>query len=200
MAAKGKKFSFNRLITNAFPNFANDSVNDVDLSPAQADQLLTHQLATSHPRYLSEKAFFVAGITDSESTSKSVYKALVKHGIILAAPEESSSSGQAPGEQITVNTAGVGKGFASQLAIISVHAQRKVVGLLFFWEEECMRWKLLDQEEREILDALKQNEGNADLETALEAVHMKRKLLPSKRGEETANVAKGAGHELPSYS
>lgn len=63
-----------------------------------------------------------------------------------------------------------------------------------------MRWKLLDQEEREILDALKQDEGNADLECALEAVRMKMKLLPSKRGEGTGNVVQGAGHELPSYS
>lgn len=63
-----------------------------------------------------------------------------------------------------------------------------------------MRWKLLDQEEREILAALEQNKGNADLECALEAVRMKMRLLPSKRGEGTVNVGHGAGHELPSYS
>ena len=84
--------------------------------------------------------------------------------------------------------------------MISVHAQRKLVGLLFFWEEECTRWKLLDQEEKGILDALKQNEGNMDLQCALEAVRMKMKLLPSKRGEATANIVQGAGHELPCYS
>jgi hypothetical protein len=39
MAAKGKKFSFNRLITNAFPNFANDAKDDVDMTPGQADLL-----------------------------------------------------------------------------------------------------------------------------------------------------------------
>jgi hypothetical protein len=200
MAAKGKKFSFNRLASNAFPNFANDSVNDVDLTPGQADQLLTYQLGTAHPRYLSESAFFIGGITGSKSLSKKVHQALRKHKIVLPAPEAGSNKGQAATETMTVNTAGVTKEFASQMAMISVHAQRKLVGLLFFWEEECMRWKLLDQEEREILDALKQNEGNADLDCALEAVRMKMKLLPSKRGEGTANVVQGAGHELPSYS
>jgi hypothetical protein len=39
MAAHGKKFSFGRLINNAFPNFAHDDSNDVNLSPAQADQV-----------------------------------------------------------------------------------------------------------------------------------------------------------------
>ncbi|KAF4624565.1 hypothetical protein G7Y89_g13604 [Cudoniella acicularis] len=37
MAAKGKKFSWMRLINNAVPNFARDSKNDVNLSPQQAD-------------------------------------------------------------------------------------------------------------------------------------------------------------------
>jgi len=122
----------------------------------------------------------------------------VKNGIIHPVPDSSSSSGQE--ETLTVNTGGVTKAFASQLAVISVHAQRKLVGLLFFWEEECTRWKLLDQEEREILSALEANKGNADLECALEAVRLKMKLLPSQRGEETANVGQGAGHVLPTYS
>jgi hypothetical protein len=164
----------------------------------QKPQLLTYQLATPYPRYLNENAFFIAGIVGAESLSKKVHKALLKNKIILPIPDSSSSSGQ--GETLTVNTGGVTKEFASQLAVISVHAQRKLVGLLFFWEEECMRWKLLDQEEREILSALEANKGNADLECALEAVRMKMRLLPSKRGEETANVGQGAGHELPSYS
>ena len=100
---------------------------------------------------------------------------------------------------MTVNTAGVTKNFASQLAVISVHAQRKLVGMLFFWEEECTRWKLLDAEEKEILSALEAGE-NMDLAVALEAVEMKKKLLPSQRGEGTANVGEGRGHELPAYA
>jgi hypothetical protein len=196
MAAPGRKFSFNRLITNMIPNMANDAKNDVDLSPGQADQLIAYQCASKYPRYLSEKAFFIAGITGSDSLSKKVYKSLVKNKIILPVPEESSTAT----ETLTVNTSGVTNKFASQMAMISVHAQRKLVALLFFWEEECMRWKLLDAEEREIVDALKANEGNQDLECALEAVRMKMKMLPSKRGEATVNVAKGAGHELPSYT
>lgn len=199
MAAPGRKFSFMRLINNAVPNFARDDPNDVNLSPVQADNLLRYQLLLPHPRYLSETSFFVAGIVGAESLSKKVYKALVKSNIILPVPEAGSSSGATEEAQMTVNTAGVTKNFASQLAVISIHAQRKLVGMLFFWEEECTRWKLLDAEEKEILSALESGE-NRDLSMAFEGVKMKKKLLPSQRGEGTANVGRGKAHELPAYS
>jgi len=176
MAAKGQKFSFGRLITNIVPNFAKDDANDVNLSPAQADSLLTYQLSLPSPRYLGEKAFFVADIVGHEAQSKTVYKTLIKHNLILPTPEAASSAGAASsGEPMTVNTAQVTKNFANQFATISVHVQRKLVGMLFFWEEECTRWKLLDAEEAEILKALETNQGNMDLACALEAVEMKKK-------------------------
>lgn len=200
MAAKGQKFSFLRMVNNAFPNMAHDDPNDVNLSPQQADNLLAHQLASPSPRYLNEKAFFIGGIAGSESVSKKIHKSLIKHNIILPVPETASPLGKNDGVPITVNTGGVTKGFASQMAMISVHAQRKLVGMLFFWEEECTRWNLLDGEEREILSALESHGENTDLRCALEAVELKRKMLPSRRAEGTANVGAGSGHELPSYA
>jgi len=200
MAAPGRKFSFMRLINNAVPNFARDDPNDVNLSPVQADNLLKYQLNLPHQRYLAENSLFVTGIVDSEYLSKKVHKALIKSKIILPVPEAESSQGSSIGEQMTVNTPGITKNFASQLATISVHAQRKLVGMLFFWEEECTRWKLLDAEEKEILGALETEDGSKDLSVALAAVEMKKKLLPSQRGEGTANVGAGSGHELPAYA
>jgi hypothetical protein len=174
MAAPGKKFSFSRMMLNAIPNFTRDDANDVDLTPTQADNLVRYQLASTHPNYLQEKAFFSAGIVGSESLSKKVYKSLLKNGLILSTPGANDKT-----EDLTVNTSKISKGFASQMAVISVHAQRKLVGMLFFWEEECMRWKLLAAEEREILSALGTNKESVDLACALEAVDMKKKLLPS---------------------
>jgi len=196
MAAPSKKFSFNRMISNLVPNFARDDPNDVNLSPSQADTLCSTQFLQPHPRYLSETSFFEAGIVATESLSKKVYKALVKNKIMLPVPEGTAGCD----ETMTVSTGGITKNFANQVAVISVHAQRKLVGLLFFWEEELTRLRLLDQEESEILQALDSESGNRDLTVALEAVEMKKKLLPSQRGEATANVAKGRGHELPSYA
>jgi len=194
MAAKGKRFSFMRLINNAIPNFARDDINDVDLSPKQADELVEYQLTLPAPRYLGQGSFFVAGLTDSKSISEKIYKGLLKANIINA---PSSDNSKPP-----VVTGAIGKSFVHQMACISVHAQRKLVGILFFWEEECTRWKLLDQEEAEILQAMG-HEGMDDrnLDMALRAVEMKRRLLPSQRAEATANVnAAGIGHELPGYS
>lgn len=201
---KGGGFSFMRLLSNAIPNAALDSRNDVDLSPAQADNLLRHQLALPQPRYLDAQAFLMAGIAQSPSNSTKVHKALLKAGIVLPAPMSSTDaaagSQQQPEQHMTVRTAAIGKGFASQLAIISVHAQRKLVGLLFFWEEECTRWKLLDEEEAEIQAVLEEDEGNVDLQSALRAVRMKKQMLPSQRREGTANVGgRARDEELPSY-
>jgi len=149
---------------------------------------------------LNEKAFFAAGIVGSESLSKKVHKAPLKNGLILPAQDSASSSSSTVSKaDMTVNTAGIGKGFASQVAIISVHAQRKLVGMLFFWEEECVRWNLLDAEEKEILSALGSNNDSMDLACAHEAVKMKKKLLPSQRGEGIASIGSGRGHELPQY-
>jgi hypothetical protein len=189
----GRKFSFSRMIQNAFPVFANDDPNDADLSPRQADDLVEYQLSLPFPRYLTEASFFVAGITDNKTFSQRVHKNLLKAGII-SAPSPNNS-------QPPVTTAAIGKNFANQLSHISIHAQRKVVGMLFFWEEECTRWMLLDQEEAEILKAIGEgNEENRDLDLALQAVEMKKKLLPSQRAEHTANVGEGVGHNLPSYN
>jgi hypothetical protein len=55
-------FSFNRLITNTIPNFANDSKNDVDLSPQQMDDLFVFQLHQPDPRVLGPLSFNIQGV------------------------------------------------------------------------------------------------------------------------------------------
>lgn len=55
-------WSWNRFITNAEPNFANDSKNDVDLTPKQQDDLFRFQLTQPDPRILNEQSFYIAGI------------------------------------------------------------------------------------------------------------------------------------------
>ncbi len=178
-----------RLVTNTFLNFANDDPNDVDLSAVQADNLVRYQLIQPDPRRLAEESVFVAGITDSSKNSKTVIKSLRKHGIL------SSSTVKPP-----INTAAITKNFANQVAIISVYAQRKLVGMLFFWEDECTRWAKLDLEEEEIIKAMGgQVADNEDLAMALKAIDMQKKLLPSQRAEATTNVVAGAGHRLPVY-
>jgi hypothetical protein len=56
-------FSWNRLVTNTFPNFANDNKNDVEMKPAQADALFQWQIHQEDPTKLDELAFLEAGVT-----------------------------------------------------------------------------------------------------------------------------------------
>jgi len=181
------------MILNAFPNFANDCPDEVDMSPKQADDLVEYQLSLPFPRYLDEASFYVAHITDNKTFSEGVHKSLLKAGVI-AAPSPDNS-------QPPVTTAAIGKNFTNQLSHISIHAQRKLIGMLFFWEEECTRWTLLDQEETEIRKAIGEGKAeNRDLDLALQAVEIKKKLLPSQRAEHTANVTEGVGFSLPAYN
>lgn len=131
------KFSFTRLMNNAEPMFANP-VSDADFNPHEQDLLFQSQLHELDPLVLSPIAFQVGGVTDSEKVSASIHKALLKHGII---------SESAP----MVNTQGITKQFPHQVAMVGSHKQKKLINLLFFWEEECQRWKVLIEE----LDELK---------------------------------------------
>lgn len=178
------------------PSFARDNPTNVDVTNTQADSLFRYQLTKPFPRYLDELSFFVGGLVNQKSVSKKMYKTLVKHNLIAAVPEAGTADDvTCP----TVYTNNITKEFAKHFYFLSVHAQRRLVGLMFFWEEECMRWRILAEEEREILLAMDQEGENSDLGVALAAVEMKKKMMPSIRAEATVNVSPGVGHALPSY-
>jgi hypothetical protein len=77
--------------------------------------------------------------------------------------------------------------------------------MLFVWEEECVRWKLLDTEETEVLAALEAERTaevgkDGELEVRLRSVRMRMWLGPSERGDWDGNAGKGKGKELlPGY-
>lgn len=88
------------------------------------------------------------------------------------------------------------------MAFIDVHRQRKLVGLLFMWEEELVRWRLLDDEEKEIRHVMEQvgkdSEVLSDLKVRLQQVEMKRRLVPSMRHNESV-PAEGVHAHPPAY-
>ncbi|MCJ1429238.1 hypothetical protein MMC29_007151 [Sticta canariensis] len=184
-------WSWSRLVLNAVPNSANDSKNDVDLTPKQQDDLFRFQLTQPDPRILSEQSFYVAGIVDYPSLSTRILIALRKASILT-----SSSP--------FVHTSLITRKFPHQLAIISVQRQRTLVGLLFFWEEELVRWRLLDDEEEEIRRIIGEEEAageggemGEELRVALGKVVAKRSMPPGLRG--LANDAM-AQPVLPGYA
>lgn len=79
------------------------------------------------------------------------------------------------------------------MATISVHRQRKLVFMLFFWEEELMRWKLLDDEQREIQGLLDEVAGQRgrenrsqeeELRIAIGRVQTRKNLAPNARRDD----------------
>jgi hypothetical protein len=122
-------------MTNAVPNFANSS--DPTISTSDLDILFEFQQAVKPPQRLIPTSLYVAKITQDDKTGAKVLEKLQKLGIVHEGPPY-------------VSTKDIGPNFANQIAKISSYAQKRLVCLLFDWEEECRRWAVLEDEEREI--------------------------------------------------
>ncbi len=200
-------FSLWNMVQNMNPVFHNDSKQDVDLQPQVMDDLLRYHLTLPHPRYLDANSIKIAGICDNIKTAQKTLKALIKNGYVQAGPDSPLSPSSAgasapppPESPVTVNTHIIDRHFSSRLAIIPVHSQRRLISLLFFWEEECNRWRALDREEAEIRQAMKTSDSH-DLKVALDSVLLKQRLLPSMRSEGAGTtVPPGREEQLPSYT
>jgi len=175
--ANGKRhisFSFNRLVTNTFPNFASDTTNP-ELSLSEMDLIFDFQTACAKPKQLTPTSLYIAKINDNESSCKKVFDKLVKEGYLTANPD-------------AIHTDLIGKKFASQFAIIPVFAQKRLICLLFAWEEELMRWRLLEEEEAELKVVLEEEtaqEGRkvGELEKRLLVIEGLKMVKPSMRKE-----------------
>jgi adenylate kinase family enzyme len=74
----------------------------------------------------------------------------------------------------------------SKIGIIPVPKQRELVNMLFWWEEELTRWRLLDEEEAEIVKAISARDngaqdGEAELQERLRVIEAKQRVVPSLR-------------------
>jgi hypothetical protein len=180
-----KKFSFTRLISNAVPNIAG-APQDTDLSPKELDLVFVHQLGEPDPLVLSPQAFLHAGITSSPKVSSNIHTALLKNGVLVNG-------------QKGVNTSAITKHFANQVAMVTSHAQKKLVNLLFWWEEEGQRWnKLIGELEELRVLVREEKEAGGDVgtyEKRVAELEGEIRLRPSLRGE-----AAKEQEELPEYS
>lgn len=74
----------------------------------------------------------------------------------------------------------------SKISIVSVPKQRELVDMLFWWEEELTRWRLLDEEQAEIEGVMSAaSEGSqhdeVELQERMRVIEAKRRVLPSLR-------------------
>ncbi|OCK81717.1 hypothetical protein K432DRAFT_9755 [Lepidopterella palustris CBS 459.81] len=179
------KFSFSRFINAAVPNLA-AAPHQNELSDLEQDQVFEYQILVENPHKLDPLASFIAGITRSKTVSGKIHSALIKNGVF-------SEDSQA------INTRAITPNFPHQLSMISSFAQKKLVNLLFFWEEEQQRWRVLQEEEAEIRTVIgaEREIGSATgtLETRLKELEGLIRLKPSLRSSHMRDAT-----PLPRYT
>lgn len=168
-----------------------DPEADADLSPSERDRVFTYQLSLPDPRRLGAEVFTHASIAPSDTISSRIHSALCAASIL--SPHASDPR---------IYTSRITRHLPNQVPWISVHGQRKLVGLLFFWEEELVRWTLIDsatQAERAGYESMKQavqtgasSAGNSPASVqglweqhrlALARLEASRRQAPSRRDE-----------------
>lgn len=105
----------------------------------------------------------------------------------------------------------INRTIVKEMPVISVTKQRMLVMLLFFWEEELIRWRFLSEEEREVRERIGEVGGSegyrVELEYALRMVLAKKRVLPSRRDRSGVVLGGGDGdggvgeeEQLPTYA
>ncbi|QIW96045.1 hypothetical protein AMS68_001563 [Peltaster fructicola] len=190
MANARRRSSIGRLLSAFVPKPPNITLN-IDLSPLECDLLVSYQLSLSPPSFLGTHAFSAAKIVSSDDLSARIHDALFRIAIINRPPADASEA------YMPVDTTKITRDFANQLYFCNGFVLRRVISLLFVFEEQCVRLRMLDAEEREIKSILANPPPGleGELQLRLQAVHTKRALLPSEQ-----NQKESAQDDPPVYS
>ena len=167
--------------------------SEADIPLQAQDALYIHQLTLSKPLLLSPLAFHSASIVWRYKDSQRVYKTLQKKRII-------TDSG-------AIDTKAITKHFAHQFAYLTAFAQRRVIGLLFWWEEEVQRLRsLMEQEEeiKQLLNNVSEEEagdgGPESMPTLLRTELTRTRMLINLRPSERAETQGDDAEQLPAYT
>lgn len=179
-------------MVNAFPNFANNDVNGSEFTPKEHDTFLRYQLGQENPKIISPVALRLVGVAAEDKGAKKTLQKLYKLGVL----EEDSP---------VIHTDLIQPGFTHALAHLPATRQKKLINLLFTWEEELMRWRLIEEEEAEIRQVMAAaasadgQEGEQDMQHQF-AVRLKElegqwHLLPSLRTQEAKDTTVLPGYQ-----
>jgi hypothetical protein len=180
-------FSFSRLAQNMFPNFASDH-GPYSVSK-QLDILFDFQAPLTVPQYITPAALYLSECAQNEKTAAIIHNKLLKLGILKS---------EAP----WVDTQKIDRNLPNKLSELPVYAQKTLVNLLFDWEEEIRRWKMLEEEETEIrllMGEVKAVQGKVGhLEKRVLEIGGLKKLKPSLRAATSTGEVPHA-KDLPRY-
>ena len=145
-----------------------------DLTPPLRDALFLYQLQVRpNPRALQAESLKVAEVCETMHYANSVFRTLQKAGVID--PETG-----------LIRTEKVDSALVNKIGILPVHKVRCLVNLLFWWEEECTRWDVLDAEMERLRGTIEQAGGKAEEEVVkararVQELELLKQVLPSKR-------------------
>jgi hypothetical protein len=164
------------------------------LSPGDLDRLFDFQTSLANPKQLSAATLYIMGVTDTERKATKTVAKLVEIGVL--------SKGDAASQGGYVNTRNIGSQFAHQIYILPKWALKRLICVLFAWEEELMRWRMLEEEKTDLQAIIEEErrEGGGQighLEVRVLEINGLWRLAPSLR--EGRRVQRGLDEELPGY-
>lgn len=154
--------------------------------------LASYQLSLNRPSELGTEAFYAAKVVNTEELSARVHSALTKIGVLTTWDQEHHRN-----RLSCVDTAKITRNFAHQLPFCSTFMLRRIVSLLFVFEEQATRWESLDQEEQELKQLLRDPPQGmeAELQIRMLAILQRKAMLPSQ-----LERGRAIDTELPMYS
>jgi hypothetical protein len=120
-----------------FPNISTFS-GPYSLSNADLDRLFDFQVSMPRPKEIGVGTMYIMGITQDERKGAKVVEKLAEIGVLK-------------GKARIVDTHAITRYFSHQLYMIPIYTQKRLVCLLFAWEEELMRWRMLEEEKRDLI-------------------------------------------------
>lgn len=155
-------------------SIASWSFHDDSFTQATKDNVFLYQLSHQDIKVITPHTLVVSGVCDEDRTATKIHRQLIKLGILTE-----------PNNHL--NAAAInGTTMAKNIVLITRHKLSLLVNLLFWWEEEVLRWD--DFEAKKASYALQLEEAHPD-ESAEES---------SKKTSEAIKIITGIQREMPS--
>jgi hypothetical protein len=180
-------YKFNRMLVNLLPHVSTFNGPD-SLSNAELDRLFDFQVSLPRPKEIGVGTLYITGIAYDERKGTKVVDKLVEIGVLK-------------GKDRIVDTHAITRYFSHQLYMIPIYAQKRLVCLLFAWEEELMRWRMLEEEKKDLMIIISEERRHGGeynvghLEKRLMEIDGLWKLKPSLRRKRETTVQE----VLPGY-
>jgi hypothetical protein len=196
-----RELSFLKRLSNPFTNWSYPRTPTTmtppprreDLDCRVKDEVFLHHLDGPDFERLDEQSLLVAQIVHGRKPAKRLLDAC--HWLGMIDPDSGRPS-----------THRIDRSMIKEMPAVSADKQRDLVMLLFFWEDEITRWRMLSREERDLKQQLTEEmvseESKKSLRHSLLLVQARKRVLPSLREDSGRglDMIDDKDDELPTYA